>query len=199
MATLETMYPAQPNTPENSTTDAISEYDTKIPVISGASLPDAPNILTLGADTASAETVLMTAKHGDVITVQRGYDGTTALPWGAGTLVGRFLCAADQNTMQKNIVAMNEEIDSKAGKSKTISVTIPSNAWINGENTVAAEGLLADSNGIIGCPSLISDAQLKAVKLAELTVSGQADGQITVKASGTVPDIDIPAIITIIG
>lgn len=199
MATLEIMYPAQANTPENSTAASISETDTHITVLNGAVLPDAPNILVLGADTEYAETVLMVAKSNNTITVQRGYDGTLSRPWPEGTLLGRFFCAADQNTIQENIRTVNSDLEKKASRSRTIMVNIPCATWINQENTVDVAGLSEDDNGFIGCPNQLSDNQLHAVILAGITVSGQGEGSITLKASGEIPEIDIPAVITIIG
>ena len=81
MAELKTMYPAQPNTPETTLAGALTTSDTSVTVLDGSILPDAPNILTIGADTTTAETVLMTAKAGNVLTIERGYDGTTPRSW----------------------------------------------------------------------------------------------------------------------
>lgn len=199
MATLDTMYPAQSNTPENSIVSDISETDTQITVLNGSLLPAAPNILVLGADTTTSETVLMTSKRGNIITVERGYDNTTPLPWIGGTLIGRFFCAADQDAMQNNIKKLNSEIETKAAVSVTVPVIIPFNGWIDGENEIPVNGITADTNGVIGCSSEITDAQLVSAKIAELSVSGQRDGYIKIKASGTIPDVDIPAVITIFG
>lgn len=199
MATLNTMYPPQSNTPEISIAADITETETHITVINGAALPVAPNLLTLGADTTSAETVLMTAKNNNVITVQRGFDSTTPLAWPGGTLIGRYFCAADQKAIQDNIHAINSDVESRAKVSRSIALTIPTSTWINGENTIPVDGLSANSNGIIGCSAAITAEQLAAAKLAELSISGQSDGNITIKASGTVPSVDIPVTLTIIG
>lgn len=197
MANLETMYPAQSGTPENSTMEAISEKDIRITVLHADRLPDAPNLMVLGADTPFAETVLMTFKHDSTITVERGYDNSIARPWPPGTLIGRFFCAMDQDAMQKNIRIVNDDLEDS--KARTISITIPGNTWINKENTVQVDGLLESNCGVIGCPNGITDDQIVAVKLAEITVSGQSNGRIVLKASGVAPEIDIPAIITIVG
>ena len=107
MAQLKTMYPAQANTPETTLAGALTTSDTSVTVLDGSILPDAPNILTIGADTTTAETVLMTAKAGNVLTIQRGYDGTTPRAWMKGDIIGRYITAADQTAIQENIRALD--------------------------------------------------------------------------------------------
>ena len=107
MAELKTMYPAQPNTPETTLAGALTTSDTSVTVLDGSILPDAPNILTIGADTTTAETVLMTAKAGNVLTIERGYDGTTPRSWTKGDIIGRYFTAADQTALQENVKALD--------------------------------------------------------------------------------------------
>lgn len=95
MEQLETMYPAQANTPETTLAGALTTSDTSVTVLDGSILPDAPNLLTIGADTTTSETVLMTAKAGNVLTIERGYDGTTPRSWTKGDIIGRYFTAAD--------------------------------------------------------------------------------------------------------
>ena len=107
MAELKTMYPAQPNTPETTLAGALTTSDTSVTVLDGSILPDAPNILTIGADTTTAETVLMTAKAGNVLTIERGYDGTSPRSWVKGDIIGRYFTAADQTALQENVKALD--------------------------------------------------------------------------------------------
>ena len=107
MAELAKMYPPQANTPETSLSGAMTAAGTTVNVVDGTMLPDAPNLLTIGADGSTAETVLMTEKSGNVLTVVRGQDGTTARAWSAGDVIGRYFTAADQKAMQDNITALN--------------------------------------------------------------------------------------------
>ena len=107
MAQLKTMYPAQPNTPETTLAGALTTSDTSVTVLDGSILPDAPNILTIGADTTTAETVLMTAKAGNVLTIERGYDGTSPRSWVKGDIIGRYFTAADQTALQENVKALD--------------------------------------------------------------------------------------------
>lgn len=127
MAELAKMYPPQANTPETSLSGALTAAGTTVNVVDGTMLPDAPNLLTIGADGSTAETVLMTAKSGNVLTVVRGQDGTTARTWSAGDVIGRYFTAADQKAMQDNITALNN--------GKTEKVTSPTDG-----NLVAFDG-----------------------------------------------------------
>ena len=108
MAELKTMDPAQANTPETTLAGALTTSDTSVTVLDGSILPDAPNLLTIGADTTTAETVLMTAKDGNVLTIERGYNGTSPRSWTKGDIVGRYFTAADQTALQENIRALDE-------------------------------------------------------------------------------------------
>ena len=107
MSELLTMYPAQANSPETSLSGALTAAGTTVNVVDGSVLPEAPNLLTIGADGSTAETVLMTAKSGNVLTVQRAQNGTTARAWSAGDVIGRYFTAQDQATIQENINRLN--------------------------------------------------------------------------------------------
>ena len=108
MSELVTMYPAQANSPETSLSGALTAAGTTVNVVDGSVLPEAPNLLTIGAGGSTAETVLMTAKSGNVLTVTRAQNGTTARAWSAGDVIARYFTAADQTAMQENIKKLNE-------------------------------------------------------------------------------------------
>ena len=114
MSELVTMYPAQANSPETSLSGALTAAGTTVNVVDGSVLPEAPNLLTIGADGSTAETVLMTAKNGNVLTVTRAQNGTTARAWSAGDVIARYFTAADQAAMQENIKKLNEGKAEKA-------------------------------------------------------------------------------------
>ena len=114
MSELVTMYPAQANSPETSLSGALTAAATTVNVVDGSVLPEAPNLLTIGADGSTAETVLMTAKNGNVLTVTRAQNGTTARAWSAGDVIARYFTAADQTAMQENIKKLNEDKAEKA-------------------------------------------------------------------------------------
>ena len=108
------MYPAQANSPETSLSGALTAAGTTVNVVDGSVLPEAPNLLTIGADGSTAETVLMTAKNGNALTVTRAQNGTTARAWSAGDVIARYFTAADQTAMQENIKKLNEGKAEKA-------------------------------------------------------------------------------------
>ena len=114
MSELVTMYPAQANSPETSLSGALTAAGTTVNVVDGSVLPEAPNLLTIGADGSTAETVLMTAKNGNVLTVTRAQNGTTARAWSAGDVIARYFTAADQTAIQENIKKINEGKAEKA-------------------------------------------------------------------------------------
>ena len=114
MSELVTMYPAQANSPETSLSGALTAAGTTVNVVDGSVLPEAPNLLSIGADGSTAETVLMTAKNGNVLTVTRAQNGTTARAWSAGDVIARYFTAADQTAMQENIKKLNESKAEKA-------------------------------------------------------------------------------------
>ncbi len=114
MSELVTMYPAQANSPETSLSGALTAAGTTVNVVDGSVLPEAPNLLAIGADGSTAETVLMTAKSGNVLTVTRAQNGTTARAWSAGDVIARYFTAADQTAMQENIKKLNEGKAEKA-------------------------------------------------------------------------------------
>ena len=114
MSELVTMYPAQANSPETSLSGALTAAGTTVNVVDGSVLPEAPNLLTIGADSSTAETVLMTAKNGNVLTVTRAQNGTTARAWSAGDVIARYFTAADQTAIQENIKKLNEGKAEKA-------------------------------------------------------------------------------------
>ena len=114
MSELVTMYPAQANSPETSLSGALTAAGTTVNVVDGSVLPEAPNLLTIGADGSTAETVLMTAKNGNVLTVTRAQNGTTARAWSAGDVIARYFTAADQTAVQENIKKLNEGKAEKA-------------------------------------------------------------------------------------
>lgn len=107
MENLTTMYPPQAGSPETTLAGALTASGTTATVIDGSLLPEAPNYLTIGAEYGSAETVLMTAKNGNTITIIRAQDNTAARSWAAGIAVARCFTAADQAALQENVNKLN--------------------------------------------------------------------------------------------
>lgn len=88
-------------------------------------------------------------------------------------------------------------INSRGGSvdGTVVYCTLLASNWNNGEQTITVNGLGKDQNGIIGITHDISDAQLSAVKDAEMYVCGQANGSLTIAAVGVAPSCDIPVVI----
>lgn len=82
--------------------------------------------------------------------------------------------------------------------SATVSATLLASAWVNGQQTISVT-VMADQNGYVTLPQVFSDAQYEAVVGAEMFVTAQADGSITISCRGDTPQIDIPILITLLG
>ena len=83
--------------------------------------------------------------------------------------------------------------------SETVSATLLASAWVNGQQTVSVAAVMADQNGYVTLPQAFSDAQYEAVVAAEMFVTAQANGSITISCRGDTPQIDIPILITLLG
>lgn len=108
MTTLETMYAPQANSPATTTVGALSTGTVQFDVLDADILPAAPMLLVLGGDTQNAETVLMTAKSGNTLTVTRAVQGA-ARSWAAGTQVARLFTAKDHEALIANIQTLNTD------------------------------------------------------------------------------------------
>ena len=83
--------------------------------------------------------------------------------------------------------------------SETVNVTLLANAWVNRQQTLSVSAVMADQNGYVTLPQAFSDAQYDAVVAAEMFVTAQADGSITISCRGDTPQINIPILITLLG
>ena len=105
---LKTLYPATVNSQATTTLGALNAETVTIEVLDAAVLPDAPNLLVLGTD-QTAETVLMTEKNGNTLTVERGIQGN-AIAWPAGTQVARNFTAKDWDDLVENVTIIVAKI-----------------------------------------------------------------------------------------
>lgn len=99
-----------------------------------------------------------------------------------------------------------EKIDTALGEKANLSVAINAvllmSAWSDDSpyvQTISVEGLTADQNGIITIGQNITTEQLEDVVAADMRISDQADGSLTVTAYGDKPNVDIPVIIILLG
>ena len=82
-------------------------------------------------------------------------------------------------------------------KAKNVACTLSGTGWSGNTQTVTVAGLGANSNGSADLAMDISTAALTAATKARMRVTGQAEGQITVTAYGTVPTVDIPIVVKV--
>ena len=132
---MANLYKGMAGSPITSLSAAITSTQTSITVDNGAVLPDAPNICTIAGDNAQIETILYTAKSGDVLSsITRGVEGT-AKAWSKGTKIARYFTAYDQN----GVIA---ELDKKASKAELADTSIiESGSNANGDYVMFGDGM----------------------------------------------------------
>lgn len=109
MSTLKEMYKGIPNSPEATLTSDINSSQTTITVSDANIIPEVPNILAIGGNTDNPETVKVTGKNGNTLTVERGFQGVPR-SWEAGTIVARNFTEYDYNALKENIETLDGEI-----------------------------------------------------------------------------------------
>lgn len=87
-----------------------------------------------------------------------------------------------------------------AAPSVGVTTTLRASSWDAGAKTqtVSVSGVTATANGSLRIAQSATDEQFTAWGAAQLRVTTQAAGTLTVKATGTVPTIDIPVEVLII-
>lgn len=105
---LITTYPAAVNSKATVTMGVLDQATTIVEVLDATVLPEAPNLLVLGTD-QTAETVLMTARENNTLTIQRAVQGI-AKSWPAGTQIARNFTAKDWDDMRSNVEAIATKI-----------------------------------------------------------------------------------------
>ena len=90
------------------------------------------------------------------------------------------------------------QVPSKADKAISRSVTLTAAGWSSGVQAVAVTGLLAASNGTLAIAQSATDEQWEAWAAAAVRATGQADGSLTLQATGSVPAVDIPVEVIIL-
>lgn len=116
--TQKPMYAAMVNSPVTEIVADISVTDTVIELLDATKLPTAPNLAVIGSD-ETAETVRYTEVNGNVITVERGFQGA-AKSWSAGTKVARYFTAYDHDSARENIEGLYDRLDAAESKELTL-------------------------------------------------------------------------------
>lgn len=183
MTTLQTMYPPQALSPATTTSGAVTTASTSVTVLNGSVLPDAPNLLTFGGETENPETVLMTAKNGNTLTIQRAVQGT-ARAWPAGSTIARLFTAKDLLDLQSNITALLN------GKAEAGDVPTPSTSTPAKDGTGSAGSGTTYARGNHVHPT---DDTRQAKITASGLLKGDGNGGVAAAVAGT--DYALPSAI----
>ena len=79
-----------------------------------------------------------------------------------------------------------------AAKASIVTATLSASAWADGAYVLSVDGVTATSNQEVLPAVDITAEQLEALQAANIQDGGQTAGNITLKAYGNVPTIDIP-------
>ena len=183
MTTLATMYPPQALSPATTTAGAVTTASTSVTVLNGSVLPDAPNLLTFGGETENPETVLMTAKNGNTLTIQRAVQGS-ARAWPAGSTIARLFTAKDLLDLQSNITALLN------GKAEAGDVPTPSTSTPAKDGTGSAGSGTTYARGNHVHPT---DDTRQAKITANGLLKGDGNGGVAAAVAGT--DYALPSAI----
>lgn len=168
------MYKGIPNSPEATLTSDINSLQTTITVSDANIIPEVPNILVIGGNTDNPETVKVTGKNGNTLTVERGFQGVPR-SWNAGTIIARNFTEYDYNALKENIETLDKEI----GNLDSLSTEEKSN--LVGAINEVCDDLDAHK------AEKASQIQLGHVKVDGTTIIADEEGII----SAEIPDIDI--------
>ena len=116
---MQSMFPPSNNGPVTTLAAALGAAETTMELEDVSKLPAAPNVLTIGSS-EDAELVRYTSVTGNYLAIERGFNGTVAKAWEAGTRVGRYITAQDISALQRNITELDEE---KAENEHTHEIT----------------------------------------------------------------------------
>lgn len=177
-----TMYPPQNNSPRAQLAEAINAGQTTMTVDDATIFPSAPNVLTIGVSD-SAELVQYTNITGNIITIVRGFNGTTAAAWDAGTYVYRAITAQDVSALQDNTTDLyTTKQDALTGLTSTVAeLNILSGATISTAELNVLDGITATtqelnySSGVTsGIQAQINTKQTSPSSATALPTSGVA-------------------------
>ncbi len=98
------LYPAKELSPTTTLAADIASTATTFDVVDGTKLPDAPNVATIIGTGETAEIIQYGAKTGNTLSsVTRGWNGTTAQAWAAGTQIARMWTGYDWDQARAEI------------------------------------------------------------------------------------------------
>lgn len=102
-----------------------------------------------------------------------------------------------------NMTKIDAALGDKAEQSQAVDAVLLSSAWAGAASpytqTLSIEGLTATQNGEIAIAMTATATQRDVARRALLSVTGQANGTLTISADGELPITDIPVTIVKIG
>ena len=181
------MYAAQANSPNTELAGDLDTTSREITVVDASVLPAVPFLLTIGYDTATSETVLVTAAEGNTLTVTRGIDGQAQI-WVAGVKCARIFTAKDLNDIQTNIETIKTALeeaqedlsDLESGKADQIIISgveassTAANSYLVGQYLILS-GALYRVTATIEAGDTINDSGAGA-NVAAATVGSELTG-----------------------
>ena len=111
---------------------------------------------------------------------------------GAAAAVQTNLNTHANNTTIHVTATEKSEWNGKAAKSNVVNITLAASGWADNVYIVTMDGVTATSNQEVLPAVNITAEQLDALQAANIQDGGQTAGNITLKAYGEVPTIDIP-------
>lgn len=106
------------------------------------------------------------------------------------------------NTTDSNMVKIDTALREKADHSDQFFGVLLASAWEGDDapytQEISIEGLSATQNGGIAVSQDATFEQRQAAREAVLNLAGQSDGKLIVVADGTLPETDIPFVITLL-
>ena len=101
-----------------------------------------------------------------------------------------------------NMEKIDTALGEKANLSVAISAVLVMSAWSENapySQTISVDGLTEEQNGIITIGQNITTEQIEDVVAADMRITNQTDGSLTVTAYGDKPTRDIPVTIILLG
>jgi|GEM_PF-6772529 len=127
MVDLKKMYPFENESRITQITNVTPINADTIPIADVSALPSAPNLATIFDKFGTTiETVRYGGKDGNFLTaVERGFNGTTAQSWAAGTDITRAFSAYDHDTNLLNTLILKDLLETGWGEPGQDGVGVP--------------------------------------------------------------------------
>lgn len=101
-----------------------------------------------------------------------------------------------------NMIKIDTALGEKADHSGQVIGALLASEWDGDEapytQEINIEGLTEEQNGSIAVSQSATFEERQAAREAVLNLAGQSDGKLVVVADGTLPEVDIPFVITLL-